>query len=188
MPDSEYGLGQYLNERFDKAQTDKFTRDNQQGRAIDTIQKGKEWLHPGVAKPGLPTDVPYRAASGRNGAVRIMHDESSDAAIMDMPGDAANHLPASSLRVTLYAGQPYLDLELTIKDKAKDNWPEADWICLPFKVKDAEVPRRPPAGRDGPGARHHPRGQPHIFTPSAPASRSSTPTGPASRSARSIIR
>ena len=27
-----------------------------------------------------------------------------------------------------------MDLELTIKDKAKDNWPEADWLCLPFKI------------------------------------------------------
>lgn len=36
--------------------------------------------------------------------------------------------------MTLTDGQPYADLELTLKDKAKDNWPEADWLCLPFKV------------------------------------------------------
>jgi alpha-mannosidase len=40
------------------------------------------------------------------------------------------------LRITLPQGQPYIDLELTIKDKAKDNWPEADWLCLPFKVSE----------------------------------------------------
>jgi hypothetical protein len=51
-----------------------------------------------------------------------------------MPGDPANHLPATSLRVSLHRAQPFLDLELTIIDKAKDNWPEADWLCLPFKL------------------------------------------------------
>jgi hypothetical protein len=53
-----------------------------------------------------------------------------------MPGDPANHLPAASLRVTLDEGQPSADLELTIRGKAKDNWPEADWMCLPFNVRE----------------------------------------------------
>jgi hypothetical protein len=122
---SAFGLGQYLNERFDKSQTDGYCRDYQQGRWGDT-------LHPGMSKPGLPEDVSYRAASGRNGTLQLTRNELSSTAIMDLPGDPANHLPATSLRVTLYRGQPYLDLELTIKDK--DNWPEADWLCLPFKV------------------------------------------------------
>src|SRR5258708_18174597 len=51
-----------------------------------------------------------------------------------MPGDPANHLPAASLRVSLHRAQPFIDLELTIINKAKDNWPEADWLCLPFKL------------------------------------------------------
>lgn len=121
------GLGQYLNERFDKAQTDGYCRDYQQGR-------WGEKLHPGMHKTGLPENVPYRATSGRNGKLRLTADTVSTTAIMDMPGDATNHLPASSLRVTLYRDQPFVDLEITIKDKAKDNWPEADWLCLPFKV------------------------------------------------------
>ena len=91
-----------------------------------------------MTKPGLPKDVPYRSASGRHGVLRVAHDQFSDTAIVDFPGDAIDHLPASSLRVTLYSGQPYLDLELTIKNKAKDNWPEADWLCLPFRVKDPQ--------------------------------------------------
>jgi len=121
------GLGQYLNERFDKGQTDGYCRAYQQGRWGDT-------LHPGMHKPGLPGGVPYRAASGGNGTLSLTGNATVSTATMDMPGDPANHLPATSLRVTLYRGQPYLDLELTIKDKAKDNWPEADWLCLPFKV------------------------------------------------------
>jgi hypothetical protein len=53
---------------------------------------------------------------------------------MAMPADPANHLAATSLTVTLHRGQSYIDFELTIQDKAKDNWPEADWLCLPFRL------------------------------------------------------
>ena len=58
-------------------------------------------------------------------------------------------LPATTLRVTLNQAQPFVELELTIRNKAKDNWPEADWLCLPFKVASdrpspiGEVLRRP---------------------------------------------
>ncbi|MCX6873293.1 MAG: hypothetical protein NTW21_05715 [Verrucomicrobia bacterium] len=125
------GLGQYLNERFDKSQTDGYCRDYQQGRWGDT-------LHPGMHKPGLPGNVPYRAASPTNGSLTITRDKLMETALMNLPGDAANHLRGAALRITLHRGQPYVDLELTIKDKAKDNWPEADWLCLPFKMTDPQ--------------------------------------------------
>jgi alpha-mannosidase len=123
------GLGQYLNERFSFQQTADYCRDYQQGRWGDT-------LHPGMHKPGMPGNVPYRAASPINGSFQIKDNGVAQTAVVDLPGDPANHLPAAALRVTLYRGQPYVDLELTIKDKAKDNWPEADWLCLPFKVNN----------------------------------------------------
>lgn len=123
----EFGLGQYLNERFELAQTDAYCRDYQQGRWGST-------LHDGMRKPGLPPDVRYRAASGHHGSARSIKNRDVATAIVDMPGDPANHLPATSLRVSLHRAQPFLDLELTITDKAKDNWPEADWLCLPFKL------------------------------------------------------
>ena len=31
---------------------------------------------------------------------------------------------------------PYVDMEIIIKDKKKDNWPEADWLCLPFNIEN----------------------------------------------------
>ncbi len=133
---SECGLGQYLNERFTAEQTIKYVRDYQNGR---TDFGGKrEWLHPAMYKPDLPANVPYRAISGRNGTLTVSRDAFSQTAVMDMPGDGINHLPATSLRVTLHRGQPYLDLELTIHDKARDNWPEADWLCLPLKIKSPQ--------------------------------------------------
>jgi alpha-mannosidase len=127
----EYGLGQYLNERFESSQTEDYCRAYQQGR----------WgthLHPGMHKPGLPPEVRYRRASGSKGSLHIVKQGETLTGILEMPGDVNNHLPATSLRVTLRARVAYLDLELTIKDKALDNWPEADWLCLPFKLNSPQ--------------------------------------------------
>ena len=125
-PDGEYRLGQYLNERFERSQTDGFVRDYQQGRWGET-------LHPGMIK-NIPADVPYRAAVGRGGAVRVTKTAEKQTARIEFPGDAENHLTPSVLEVVLYKNSPYVDLTITIQDKPKDNWPEADWFCMPFKV------------------------------------------------------
>lgn len=123
------GLGQYMNERFTYEQTLAYCMAYQQGRAA-------EWPHPGMHKPGMVSEkeVPYRAASPRNGQLTITDDGVVQTAELQMPADVANHLPASLLKVSLYADQPYVDVEITIKDKARDNWPEADWLCLPFRI------------------------------------------------------
>ena len=128
---AEFGLGQYLNERFQSSQTEDYCRAYQQGRWGDH-------LHPGMHKPGLPADVRYRRASGLNGSMHIFKRGETLTGTLDMPGDVDNHLPATSLRVTLHESVAYLDVELTIKDKAKDNWPEADWLCLPFRLNSPQ--------------------------------------------------
>jgi len=131
------GLGQYFNERFTYEQTVKYDTDYQQGRGCEHAYGGKDfWLHPGLYKPGMISEkqVPYRALAAANGKLKISGDADAQTATLEMAGDAANHMPASILRVTLYKNQPYLDLEITIRDKAKDNWPEADWVSLPFKI------------------------------------------------------
>ena len=127
----EYGLGQYLNERFERSQTDGYCRAYQQGRWGDH-------LHPGMSKPGLPPEVRYRRGSGSNGSVHIVKQGETLTGTLDLPGDLNNHLPATSLRVTLPAHAAYLDIELTIKDKSMDNWPEADWLCLPFRLSSSQ--------------------------------------------------
>jgi hypothetical protein len=43
---------------------------------------------------------------------------------------------ATQLRVTLYAGQPWLDLEWSITQKTPDPWPEAGWLCFPLRADD----------------------------------------------------
>jgi len=128
---AEFGLGQYLNERFESSQTEDYCRAYQQGR----------WgthLHPGMYKPGLPPGVRYRRASSSNGSMHLDKRGETLTGVLEMSSDLNNHLPATSLRVTLRAGVAHLDVELTIKDKAKDNWPEADWLCLPFRLNSPQ--------------------------------------------------
>jgi hypothetical protein len=36
--------------------------------------------------------------------------------------------------VVLYHDLPCVDLEVTLHDKPADPWPEAGWLCLPFKI------------------------------------------------------
>ena len=126
---AERGLAQYLNERFTYEQTAKYCRDYMQGRWGNNLTRE---LH----KPGMISEkkVPYRATTSANGTVTI----SGDTAMLECPADPANHMPATALRITLPQDQPFIELELTIKDKAKDNWPEADWLCLPFKITNPQ--------------------------------------------------
>lgn len=125
-------LGQYLNERFTFEQTLDYTVRYQNGRALHFDGHPGEWPHPGMHKPGMISGnkVPYRAASTAGGLVTV----DGLRATLDCPADPANHLPATTLRITLPPDQPYVDLEITIHDKARDNWPEADWLCLPFRI------------------------------------------------------
>lgn len=125
-------LGQYLNERFTFEQTLNYTVTYQNGRALNFGGAKGEWPHPGMHKPGMISErqVPYRAASTSSGTVTI----DGNTATLECPADPANYLPATILRITLPPTLPYVDLELTIRDKARDNWPQADWLCLPFKI------------------------------------------------------
>ena len=41
---------------------------------------------------------------------------------------------ATQLRVTLYAGEPWLDLEWSIANKTPDPWPEGGWLCFPLRA------------------------------------------------------
>jgi hypothetical protein len=134
------GLGQYMNERFTLEQTLAYTLKYQQGRAMGSFGNpaDKDWPHPGIYKPGMISEkeVPYRAASPSGGDLKITRDAAGETAILTMPGNAANHLPDTELRIRLDKDQDYVDMEIFIKDKARDNWPEADWLCLPFKLHD----------------------------------------------------
>jgi hypothetical protein len=139
-PNTKEGLGQYLNERFTYEQCLDYTLKYQDKRAHGCFgfPKNEEWPHPGMHKPGMisETVVPYRAASPKKGSITITKKDLIQTAILRMQGDSINHLPANELHIRLKTGMPYLDMECKILNKKRDNWPEADWLCLPFNVKD----------------------------------------------------
>lgn len=153
---ADLGFGQYLNERFTFEQALDYTLAYQQGRAGD-------WPHPGIHKPGMISEkeVSYRAASPKDGNLKISGDSYVQMAELLMSSDKSRHLPASILRISLYKDQPYMDMEVVIQGKEKDNWPEADWLCLPFRIDRPEfnVYRQlgvmNPATDILPGANHH---------------------------------
>lgn len=138
--DAEQGLGQYMNERFTLEQTEAFTAIYQNGRSLGCFGYPEDvpWLHPGIYKEGMVSDsiIPYRSASPLHGRLVITGNKRIQKAVMTMPGDLKNHIPKTELHVTLASGMPYVDLEIKILEKHKDNWPEADWLCLPFKIEN----------------------------------------------------
>ena len=92
-----------------------------------------------MGKPSLPpaAEVPYRAASPTNFTLRIQQNEIGTTAIFRAPaGPGLAH--GVTTKFILYCDLPFVDLELTVHDKPLDAWPEAGWLCLPFK---AEEPR-----------------------------------------------
>jgi len=133
---SQTGLGQYLNERFTYEQTLEYTTQYQQGRAVNSFGTDGDWPHPGMYKPGMISakEVPYRSAMPRNGSLKITDKTFCQIMTINYPPDTANFLPATMLTITLQNNMPFVDMEITIKSKEKDNWPQADWFCFPFKI------------------------------------------------------
>ena len=124
---SEYTLGQYLYERFDADQVAAYVN--------AYVKTQAEWAVVELGKPAMPPadKVPYRAASPQYDNVRVVQSPISVAATMhSTPTAGLSH--AVTTRAVLYAGEPYLDLEITLHDKPADNWPEAGWICLPVNA------------------------------------------------------
>jgi len=125
------GFGQYLYERFDRDQVQAFVK--------AYVKISADWGLNELGKPSMPpaTQVPYLAASPKNFQLRFERTPVSVSAVMDAP--ASNGVPnAVTTRLTLYADQPWVDLEVTVHNKPFDPWPEAGWICLPFKVEEPQ--------------------------------------------------
>lgn len=122
-----HGFGQYLYERFDARNTKAF---------VDAYLKIRpDWALNELGKPNLPPaeQVPYRAAAPKDCRLTFVQGPVSVAAVMASPATAElGH--AVTTRVSLDRDQPYVDLEVTLHDKPADPWPEAGWLCLPFRV------------------------------------------------------
>jgi glycosyl hydrolase family 38 len=124
---SPYALGQYLYERFDTDQVAEFT-----SAYVKSPTSGEMISH---GKPNLPPakEFPYRAATAAEASLDLRSDAVSATALL-RAAPRGTIADATQLRVTLHAGQPWLDLEWSIAHKTPDPWPEAGWLCFPLRA------------------------------------------------------
>jgi hypothetical protein len=124
-----HGFGQYLYERFDS---------NQVHQYMVAYLKHRAWSVD-FDKPGLPPadKFPYQAASPANFKLRFEQTPLTISAVMEAPAGAGVPNPVTT-RLTLYRDLAYADLEITLHEKPLDSWPEAGWLCLPFKITEPQ--------------------------------------------------
>ena len=129
---SPYALGQYLYERFDAEQGLQHAHDYVTHRPNqDPGEIGCQ------SKPNLPSgkEHPYHAATAKATSMVVCSGPTYTSALLtSTPHDTIPD--TTQLRVTLYAGEPWLDLEWSISKKTPDPWPEGGWLCFPLRADD----------------------------------------------------
>jgi hypothetical protein len=121
------GFGQYLYERFDADQVAAYVK--------AYVKIPAEWAVNELGKPKLPSaaEVPYRAVSPSDFTLQVARDPvCTIGTLQAAPAQGLSHRVTT--RLILPHDEPWVDLELTVHDKPADPWPEAGWLCLPFKV------------------------------------------------------
>ena len=123
----ENSLGSYLHERFAKTNVDAFTKAYTRGWAANP---GSDFDKP------IPASLqqPYAALTPTNWVVSVQSSPLAKTLILHS-ADAAPFAKSVTLKYTLFAGQPYLDLEWTIDNKTANPLPEGGWLCFPFNLE-----------------------------------------------------
>jgi alpha-mannosidase len=130
-PAAPFGFGQHLYERFDSNNVAAFVK--------AYVKINADWAINELGKPSMPPadKVPYRAAKPSSFKLRFERSYATRVAVMEAPATA--EVPyAVTTKISIYPDEPYFDLEMTVRGKPADPWPEAGWICLPFKVDAPE--------------------------------------------------
>ena len=120
------GFGQYLYERFGKAEVRSYLK-------AFVMPSWMETHGPVFDKMDVPDDSVYRSALPAHMDLHLERSPVEVSAVMTgaLPGPG---MPQSvSIRLTLYQDLPVADVEVGV-EKKPDGWPEAGWICLPFKI------------------------------------------------------
>jgi alpha-mannosidase len=129
-PAAPQGFGQYLYERFGKAEIQKY---------VDDYVVPGEWHNPDFLYLYTRTDVPespHLNFTPANMQLEFEETPLSAAAIMKCALSPA--MPHGvSFRLILYRDIPVVDLEFSVEAHA-DGWPDAAWICLPFKIDNPQ--------------------------------------------------
>ena len=125
-PDAPYGFGQYLYERVDRDFHESFLKSYCKAFPGWVDEFGKADLPPA-------SDVPYTARSPESFLVKVYSNAAAESVTIGAIDDPA--VPHDVVvRATLYRGAPWVDVEWTILNKEPEPWPEAGWLCLPFRV------------------------------------------------------
>jgi alpha-mannosidase len=120
------GFGQYLYERFGKKDLLDWTAASIYGQynAHKMIFSAYD----------IPPDSVYTSALPRNLTLAVRQTAIDVSAVMTGTIPGPGQPQQVSIRLTLPAGQPVADLEVSWQ-KQPDSWPEAGWICLPFNIE-----------------------------------------------------
>ena len=127
------GFGRLLYERFDAAQVADYVK--------AYVKIGSDWAVTELGKPGLPSaaEVPYQAGAPGNCELRFERSPETVTAVWH--SSASRTVPfAVTTRLTLYASLPCADLEIGVRDKPADPWPEAAWYPFPFPSRSPPIP------------------------------------------------
>ncbi len=128
-------LGQYLHQRFDLADVERFHL------AYNRIHGGWAWNDFG--KPNLPGrfDLDHRDVSPEKWTGTLETTPYDESIVLKAPPPdketaAIVGWRALSLRLTLPKDAPYLDVEWSIEGKAPNPIPEGGWLCFPLAIAD----------------------------------------------------
>jgi alpha-mannosidase len=135
----EHGFGQYIHEQFSADEVAAYTRNYIRGDKTEKGWNTYSWAYAQIGKPNLPpaSEMPYRAMTAGNCTVTRSRCGNTTTIVMSAARDETGIAYPVTTRIHLYEDAAYVDLELTI-EKPADIWPEAGWICLPFKVEDPQ--------------------------------------------------
>ena len=133
--EAEYGFGQYLHEQFSADEVAEYCKNYIRGEKSEKDWDEYSWAYAQIGKPNLPpaSEMPYRAMTAGNCTVTRSRCGNTTTFVMSATRDETGIDYPVTTSIHLYDDAAYVDIELTI-EKPADIWPEAGWICLPFKI------------------------------------------------------
>ncbi len=137
--ESEHGFGQYLHEKFSADEVAEYCKAYIRGEKNEEGWDEFSWAYAQIGKPNLPpaSEIPYRAKTTGNSTLSKSRCGNTTTFVMSAAREKTGIDYPVTTRVHLYDDVAYVDIELTI-EKPADIWPEAGWICLPFKIDDPQ--------------------------------------------------
>ncbi|MCU7552614.1 hypothetical protein OCK74_26075 [Chitinophagaceae bacterium LB-8] len=121
------GFGQYFYERFSYAQLDNWLT-----RSLYPQYKAHKFA---FVAYDMPKEESYQSFLPQDMELNIVQSAIDIKAILTGNLKTGNESQQVSMSLTLSGFEPIADVELSWQ-KQPDSWPEAGWMCLPFKVSN----------------------------------------------------